>query len=317
MPRLFPRIILAFLVSFSAVPPASAGWIWSPHTGWVGPSGAVRDTPEEQLAVAVAFFERQEYDRARQEFRKLLKAYKDSPQAPEAQYYLGRCEEEQGDYDKAFLEYRKTIQVYPSTIRFDEILEREYRIANSFLSGKKRQLFGIAALLPARGKAVEILQAIVEDGPFSEYGLLAQYKLGEAHLALKDYEQAVSAFEQVVTRYPNAPLVDKARFQIAIASLRGTFRAGYDQSSTDLAIQELAVFIREYPQSDLVTEAKERVTGLREQRAEHDYQVGQFYERRQHPHAAITYYEAILERFAETSWASLAAERLTALKTRL
>ena len=307
--------LLAGIVSLLGVSPAAwAGWVWSPQTGWVGPTGAVKDTPEEQLAVATAFFDRHDYHRARLEYQKLLRAYKASREAVEAQYYLGRCREEEGDYYKAFLEYRKTIQTYPSTKRFDELLEREYQIGNSFLSGAKRKLWGTAAILPARDKAVEIFQAIVDDGPFSQYGALAQYKLGVAHVALQDYEAAVSAFEQVPARYPESPLVDEARFQIAQASLKGTFSPGYDQSPTDLAIRELDTFVRAYSQSTLLPEAQGRLASLRERRAQHEYQVAQFYERRRHPTSAQLYYETIVERFGSSPWAAKAAERLRVLQ---
>ena len=275
-PRRSVLLIAGLLMMMGMAPPAFAGWVWSPQTGWIGPTGAVKDTPGEQLVFAVAFFDRQDYDRARKEFKKLLRAYKESREAAEAQYYLGRCYEEDGDYYNAFLEYRKTIQVYPSTKRFDEILGREYQLGNYFLAGKKRKLFGMAAILPARDKAVEIFQAIVDDGPFSEHGQLAQYKLGLAHLALADYEQAVSAFQQVISRYPDLPLVDDAHFQIAQASLKGTFKPAYDQSPTDLAMRELEAFVREYPESGLTSEASTRLQELKERRAEHEYQVGQF-----------------------------------------
>lgn len=306
-------IFTASLLLVSA-PSADAAWVWSPQTGWIGPGGAVKDTPEEQLAFATEFFERQDYERARKEFKKLLKAYKESREAAEAQYHLGRCFEEEGDYYKAFLEYRKAVQTYPSTKRFDDILEREYQLGNYFLAGRKRKVFGAAAILPARDKAIEIFQAIVDDGPFSEYGQLAQYKLGLAHMALGDYEPAVSAFEQVLSRYPDSPLIDDARFQIAQASLKGTFKAGYDQSPTDLAVRELQTFLREYPGSELVTDASKRLEDLRERRAEHEYQVGQFYERQRRPDAALIYYETIVDQFAQSSWAPRAAQRIQILQ---
>ena len=312
-----PRILLPVfvcLLSLAMARPACAAWIWSPQTGWIGPTGQVKDTPEEQLAFAVAFFDRKDYDRARREFRKLLKTYKESREAVEAQYYLGRCEEELGDYYKAFREYRKTIQTYPSTKRFDEILEREYQVGNYFLAGKKRKLFGTVAILPARDKAVEIFEAIAEDGPFSQYGQLAQYKAGLAHLALRDYEQAVTAFEQIISRYPDSPLVDDARFQIAQASLKGTFKPDYDQAPTDHAVRELETFLHEYPDSELSEEAGSRLLELKERRAQHEYHVAQFYERRKHPASALVYYQAIIEQFGKTSWAPKAAARIQVLQ---
>lgn len=316
-PSLLLILGLLCLALVAASPAADAAWIWSPQTGWVGPGGAVKDSPEEQLAFAVALFERQEYEKARREFEKLLRAYKESREAAEAQYYVGRCLEEEGDYYKAFLAYRKTTQVYPSTQRFEEILERAYQLGNHFMAGKKRKLFGVAAVLPARDKAVEIFQAIVEDGPFSQYGELAQYKLGLAHLALQDYEAAVSAFEQVISRYPESPLVDDARFQIAQASLKGTFRPGYDQSPTDLAIRELDAFLQQYPESELAREAGNRLGELRDRRAQHEYQVAQFYERRGHAESARLYYEGILKRFPQSALAPKAAERIEIFQSRL
>ena len=311
---MFCLLFLTVLVGFPV--PLEAAWVWSPQTGWIGPGGAVKDTPEEQLAHAMKFFENSEYDRARVEFKKLLKAYKDSREAAEAQHYIGRCHEEQGDYYEAFLAYRKTIQTYPSTSRFDDCLSRMYQIGNLFLSGKKRRLLGTAALLPARDKAIEIFQAIVEDGPFSEHGELAQYKLGLAHLALGEYEQAVSAFEQLIERYPHSPLVDDARFQLAQASLKGTFRPGYDQHPTDQAIEELETFAEEYPSSDLSPGAIERIQTLRERRAQHEFQVAQFYERRKQFASALIYYQGIVSRYAETSWAPKALARIESLQPR-
>ncbi|MBI4343745.1 MAG: outer membrane protein assembly factor BamD [Candidatus Omnitrophica bacterium] len=311
--RLLPALVI-ILACAAAAPAAHAGWIWSPRTGWVGPTGAVKDSPEEQLVFSVAFFDRQDYRRARLEFKKLVNAYRESPEAAEAQYYLGRCAEEEGDYYKAFLEYRKAVQTYPSSKRFEEMLEREYQIGNFFLSGKRRKLLGTAALIPARDKAIEVFEALVEDGPFSEYGSLAQYKLGLAHLGLQDYEQAVEAFEQLVARYPDSPLVDDARFQTALASLKGTFQPGYDQSPTDTAIRQLEAFSRDNPTNELTKDAAGRIEELKEQRAAHEYQVGRFYEDRRKVDAAVVYYQTIVDRFPRTSWAPKAAERIQVLK---
>ena len=319
MRRFRLALIASLLVGIVLSPatPAQAGWVWKPQTGWIGPAGAVKDSPEEQLVFAIAFFDRHDYDRARLEFRKLLKAYRQSREAAEAQYYLGRCEEERRDYYKAFVEYRKTIQTYPSTARFEEILEREYQIGNEFLAGKKRKIFGMAAVLPARDKAVEIFQAVVEDGPFSEYGQLAQHKLGLAHLALKDYEAAVGAFEQVISRYPESALVDDAHYQIALASLRGAFRPGYDPSPTDLAIRELETFVRTYPSGELADEARGRLADLKERRAQHEYQIAQFYEQRRRLASARIYYAAIVDEYAQSSWAPKAAARIEILEQKL
>jgi outer membrane protein assembly factor BamD (BamD/ComL family) len=307
---------LAILVAavLAAPSPVRAEWVWSPGTGWIGPSGPVKDTPEEQLDYAKTLFDQRDYKKARTEFKKLLKRYKKSREAAEAQYYLGRCKEEEGDFYAAFVQYKKTIQTYPSTTRFNEILERMYDLGNHFLGGRKRPVLTGPAILPARDKAIEIFQTITEEGPFSDSGELAQYKLGLAHLALGEYEQAVTAFEQLIARYPNSTLVDDARFQLTQASLKGTFKPGYDQHPTEQALEELEAFVKEYPSSELAPEALERLNVLQERRSEHDYLVAGFYERRKHPDSALIYYRTIVEQYPQTTWAAKALGRIQVLE---
>ncbi len=309
---LLPTLTIS-LALFVTVPSAFAEWYWSPSTGWVGPSGPVKETPQEQFAYAKALFEEGLFEDATVEFKKLVKSFGASKEAAEAQYYVGRCaEEEQAFYD-AFKAYRKTIQTYPATERFDEILSRQYRIGNYFLGGNKRKVLGKFKLLPARDKAIEIFTAIVEDGPFSEQGPLAQYKLGMAHLALQDYEAAVDSLEQLIARYPESQLVDDARYQIALASLKGTFKPGYDQSATDAAIKELEAFLQIYPESDLANEAENRLTELKDRRAAHEFQVGQYYVDAEEPKAAKVYFQTVIDEYPTSTWAAQAVAALQAM----
>jgi outer membrane protein assembly factor BamD (BamD/ComL family) len=96
--------------------------------------------------------------------------------------------------------------------------------------------------------------------------------------------------------------------------LKGTFRPGYDQHPTDQAMRELETFVDEYPASDLSPEATERLKTLRERRAQHEYEVAQFYEQRRRPDAAAVYYQGVSRNYADTAWGARAAQRLEALE---
>ena len=100
------RWIVVLVLLMSLPGRLEAGWVWTPQTGWLGPGGAVKDTPEEQLKHALAFFEKPDYKRALVEFKKLVRHYKASREAAEGQYYIGRCYEGDGDYYATFLAYR-------------------------------------------------------------------------------------------------------------------------------------------------------------------------------------------------------------------
>lgn len=317
MRRLFLSVTLLLIVCFLACPAAEAVWIWTPETGkWINPKFAVKDTPEEQMEYAMRFYEEKNYKRAAIEFNKLLKNYEASPQAPEAQYYLGRAREEQRDYYGAFEAYRLVVQKYPSSTRYEEVIERQYNIANHYLSGEKRAILG-AKIFPAKDVAAEIFAAITEDAPFSHYGELAQFKQGETHQAMGQYEEAVKAFGDLVERYPNSPLVDDARYQMAMCAKQGTFDPAYDQSATDRAIEEFEKFGADQSATELQQEIGGHLTALKDKRAQHEWQVAQFYERQEAFESALMYYYSIMKEYPNTSTAAQAAERVRILEQKI
>ena len=56
---------------------SEAAWIWSPDIGkWINPKQAAKDTPEEQYAWALDFYNQKNWDRATEEFEKLVEAQK-------------------------------------------------------------------------------------------------------------------------------------------------------------------------------------------------------------------------------------------------
>ncbi|OGX16529.1 MAG: hypothetical protein A2105_02140 [Omnitrophica WOR_2 bacterium GWF2_63_9] len=72
--------------------------------------------------------------------------------------------------------------------------------------------------------------------------------------------------------------------------------------------------MEENPASDLAPEAIERRKTLREQRAAHEFEVAQFYEGQEQLDSALIYYRAVLDQYADTSWAAKASARADALQ---
>ncbi len=128
-------VILAVFISLTFIAgPAYPYWIWTPKTGkWVNPKSAVKPTPKEQFDSAKGFYDAKNYEDAKREFKKLLKAYSKSAEAAEGQYYLGLIEEAQDNLYQAYLAYQKVIDKYPFSERIQEIIEREYKIGEQFM----------------------------------------------------------------------------------------------------------------------------------------------------------------------------------------
>ena len=308
-------ILLSALCAVLLAPrSAEAVWIWTPKTGkWINPRYAVKDTPEAQYKFAQTFVDKKDYNRARLEFKSLLSHFPQSAWAPDAQLAVGQTYEAESDYYQAFLAYRKVLQTYPSITRVDEIVQREFHIGELFLQGQKRKLFGSAEILPAQEKSVEVFQAIIDDAPYAALGDQAQFKLGESYRAIGQFDDAKKAFEQLLERYPNSPLADRTRYEIAVSAKYAALPAGYDQSATDQALQEFAKFKDAYPQSELGVQVDQEVARLRQQRAQHAFEVAQFYEQQRAIESAKIYYQDVVANYQESPLATQAQARLQAL----
>ena len=301
-----------FLISLDGT--ALGFWVWSPKSSkFTNPKKIAKQTPKAQLAWALSFYEEKEYPRALQEMEILVRTYPRSAEAAEAQFYAGRSYEALEDYEKAYKAYHTVLKKYPNSARIQEVIEEEYRIANLFYSGKKRKIAGLE-ILPSYEKAIEIFREVVENAPYGSYAELSQYKIGECYKKVGDYQKAREAFEKLIEDYPKGELVDNAKYQIALVTFKMSRAASYDEEATDKAINEFTKFVQEHPESELVQESQEAVRELKGRKAEKAFEIAEFYAKQEQLAAAKVYYNEVIERYADSSWASRALEKLTVLE---
>ena len=302
------------LCIFMLAQPVSAYWIWTPESGkWENPKQAAKDKPDDQLVYAKNFYEAKNLKDALREFKKLLKYYPLSKEAPSAQYYVGRIMEEMDNTYEAFKAYQKVIDTYPYTDMVDDVIEREYKIADAFFLGKKIKIIG-KWQIPAKDKAIEIFKAVADNAPYGKYADLAKFKAGLAYKDIEDYNSAILMFKDLIDRYPNSSVLDKARFQLAECSKLLSVKPAYDQTPTNLARKEFEDFLKKHPDSELAGDAKQVVDKLKSREAENEFETAKFYEVRKLLSSAIIYYKDVVRNYPDTDWAKKAQERLDAIE---
>ncbi len=295
--------------------PASAYWIWTPKTGkWINPKHAVKPTPKEQFDYANSFYQAKKYQDAEREFKKLIKAYAKTREAAESQYILGQIQEEQGHYYEAYQAYQKLIDKYPFFEKIQEVIGREYNIAELFMSGEKRKALGVQ--LPVENPAIEIFGKVVENSTYGPLAPKAQYKLGLVLKELNRPFEAEEAFNKVLTNYPDSEWSQAAKFQIAAVRSMTSRGPAYDQGAAKEAKEKFEEFIKEYPDAVLSKKAEENIGQLKEKEAEGHYNIGRFYEKQQAFDSAKIYYEGIISTNPRSPWAVKAMERLRVIETR-
>lgn len=306
-------IISAVILLALSLSPAYAYWIWTPKTGkWINPKTAVKTTPKEQFELAKGFYDLKKYEDAKREFRKLLKHYPKSFEAAESQYYLGLSEDMEGNLYEAYQAYQKVVDKYPFSERIPQIIEREYKIAESFMSGYKRKAMGVP--IPVENPAIEIFTKVIENSTYGPWAPAAQYKLGLVLKGLLRYYEAEEAFNKVLSSYPDSEWAAPAKFQIA--SCRAAVSRGpeYDQGAAGEAKEKFEEFIREHPDAVLSNEAEKNIEKLKEKEAASNYNIARFYEKQKAFDAAKIYYQEVADNYPDSQWSARALERIQMLE---
>jgi len=309
------KIILTLIIAICMINgSAFAYWVWTPESGkWENPKYAAKDTPQEQLDYAVSFYKEHNYKMCLREFKKLIKYYALSKQAPTAQYYIGRIMEDLGSPYEAFKAYQKVIDLYPYTESVDEVIEREFKIGDAFFSGKKLKILG-PWKISANDKAIEIFKTVADNAPYGKYADAAIFKAGLLYKKILDYDNAVMMFKKLIDDYPDTKFIDKARYQLAECSKRMSLKSDYDQTPTIVARKEFEDFVEKHPESSMSGEARKIILKLKNREAENAYNIAKFYESRDIPESAVIYYRDIVQKYPDTEWAKKAQGRLNELQ---
>ena len=292
-------------------------WVWTPETKkWINPKYAPKDTPKEQLLYAMDFFEAKDYKKALGEFRKIIKYYKRSEAASEAQYYIGRCYEEMDYPYQAFEAYQQVINDYPFTQRTEEIVSRQFEIGNKLYEGEKTRFFGMRfKAIPEQ--IIDVYKKVVSNAPYSQNAPIAQFRIGELYKKISFYQEAREAFQKIIDDYPDSSVAMEAKFQLALTASAASSGSAYDQSLAIQAQKEFDEFKRDHPDSELVASVEKEKSQIIEERAEHYLQNARFYERIGKYQSAAVYYNKILDEFPTALSAPAALERLKVVQKRI
>jgi outer membrane protein assembly factor BamD len=301
-------LILVFAAS------ASAYWIWTPGTKkFINPKYAVKDSPKEQYDWAMTFYNAKNYQRAVAEFEKLVKNYEYSEYASKAQYYVGLSYEQMSKFYFAFQAYQKTIDNFPHIDNMDEIIAREFNIANLYFAKGSPKLLG-ADIMTSTDRAVEIYKKVVDNSPYGKLADKALFNMGLALKKVERYDEAVEAFQRIVDDYKDSEYYDKAQYEVAYCAYKSSLKPAYASEPTEKAIRAFEDFARENRDDKLTEEADKTLQRLKDKMAEKSLITARFYEKIKKYESAIVYYKDIIERCPESSYVNEARNKIEELE---
>lgn len=144
--------------------------------------------------------------------------------------------------------------------------------------------------------------------PYLEVANEAELKLADLDFAQERYAEAREKFESFIKLHPTHPKVDYAAYRAALTHFAdmpsGMFilppSTEKDQTEVVAALGALNDFVRQYPNSQYVPEARQKIEEVRQRLAEHELYVANFYAHRKRWKAVVQRLEGLLKNYPGT-----------------
>jgi outer membrane protein assembly factor BamD len=238
-----------------------------------------------------------------------------SDYCPRAEYLVGRCLEARNHDEAAFNAYQNIIEKYPKSSEYNEVLRRQYEIANRFLGGEWFRIWDLIPIYPSMDETAKLYTKIVNNGPYSEIAPHAQLRIGAAQEKAKNFSDAVKAYDTAADRYNDQPdIAADAMYRAGVAWEKQADTAEYDQGAAAKAIASYTDFMTFYPDDKRVAEAQKSIVKLKAEQVAGSYNIAHFYENGHKWAGAIVYYNDVLQLDANSPLAADARRRIEALK---
>jgi len=157
---------------------------------------------------------------------------------------------------------------------------------------------GVEAYQDGRYKrAVEYFTRLKEENPLHPLALQAEIGIGDAHFSDEEYAEAELAYTDFVNLHPTNENNPYVIYQLGMCHYKQMTTIDRDQSETVKAAREFARLIARYPQSKFAFLAEQKLRECRQNLAEQEFYIGEFYFKQGKYEAARRRFEGIVKNY--------------------
>ena len=146
-------------------------------------------------------------------------------------------------------------------------------------------------------EAIETLQSIVDNYPYSEYAIRSELQIADAYFESEKYEEALSYYRDFADLHPQHERVPYTLWQAALCHQRRVLSSARDQGFTRDAIVFLDRLLLQHPHSEYAERAEAMWRDLQTKLAENVEGIADFYFARGEYEAAAERYRALLNEY--------------------
>jgi outer membrane assembly lipoprotein YfiO len=238
-----------------------------------------------------------------------LKKHRKAPDRDRGVFLLAEAYYQYGDRLRAFYHLDELLDLHPESRLFYPAMEKQFEIADKFLRGYKRRLFGIP-MLGAEEEAIDMLFRIQERAPGSPLAERALVRTADHYYSRGQYDLAADAYAAYARSYPRSPVIPRVKLRQAFASLaqfRGRYYDVTPLIDARAQLQALQAAFPDFAEQEGIAAVLARVD---KSMAGKLYWTADFYRRTHEPRAAAYTYRYLITRFPTSPEADRARQHL-------
>ncbi len=130
--------------------------------------------------------------------------------------------------------------------------------------------------------------------PFTQW---AEIKVGDCHFFMKEYVEAIAAYEEFKKTRPTHEDIPYVQYQIGMSYFQQMLSPDRDQTPTRKALSNFEYLVSNMPPSLFTEKAAEKIEVCKKRLADHEFYIGNFYYKQGKYLAAAQRFEGLLHKF--------------------
>lgn len=148
-------------------------------------------------------------------------------------------------------------------------------------------------------EAIESFEKIKDWYPFSKFAMLAELKIADSHYKLKEYDDAVAAYEEFENLHPLNEAIPYVIFQTGLCYFEQVDAPDRDQTKARKALDAFNRLTKQFPKDTYALKAGEYTNICYKSLAESELGIGLYYYKSKHYKAALKRFKAVLTNYPD------------------
>jgi outer membrane protein assembly factor BamD len=143
-------------------------------------------------------------------------------------------------------------------------------------------------------KSIVYFEKLRDWYPFSKFAKLAELKIADAHYHLKEYDDAIFAYEEFEELHPNNEAIPYVIQQIGNCYFEQLNTIDRDQTPAIKAIESYERLIKNHPHDPHSKDVAEKIKICKKSLAENKFYIGHFYYRTKRYKSALSRFQSVV-----------------------